>query len=304
MKRLFLLTIISAFVFASCRKDKTDTTTIRIERTEITSANSVFSTFLSYDAQGRLVKTSGKTNNEAEVTMATIIYSGNDVIIQSPLINNAGVSETHEIRYQLNAEKKPFFRTETGTRDFNIAPTTQHDYYKYESDYQYNIDGYLVKINKSSYDSTHLVQPSGTSIQTASASSVTDFTIAANNLSSVRSTTQTVHEIISNAGNINFTDNKIQVWDFNYNMKFSNKTDYLNSFLLGELDIFRLEWFPFNAAVAYVPDLITYNESLNGQNTVNNTNQLEYTYNKYGFIASVKSNNNSSQPPLKIFYNK
>ena len=302
MKYILILTT-SIFVLAGCKKDKIDTTTIRIEKTEVTSGSNVFSTFFSYDAQGRLIKTSGKTNNEAEVTTATITYSGNEVIIQRPLINNTNFSETHEIRYQLNAEKKPILRIETGTRNFNIAPTVQHDYYKYESDYQYNAAGYLIKINKSSYDSTHLSQPLGTSIQTASASSVTDFTITANNLSSVRSTTQIVNEIINTGGgNLNFTDNKIQVWDFGYDMKFSNKTDYLNNFLLSDLEIFQMEWFPYAAGVTYVPDLITYNESVNGQNTINVTNQFEYTYNKYGFISTVKYKNNPS--PVKIFYNK
>jgi len=302
MKHILTLAI-SVFVLAGCKKDKIDTTTIRIEKTEVTSGSSVFSTFFSYDAQGRLIKTSGKTNNEAEVTTATITYSGNEVIIQHPLINNTGFSETHEIRYQLNAEKKPILRTETGTRNFSFAPTVQHDYYKYESDYQYNVAGYLVKINKSSYDSTHLAQPVGTSIQTASASSVIDFTIAANNLSSVRSTTQIVHEIINTGGgSLNFTDNKVQVWDFGYDMKFSNKTDYLNNFLLSELEIFQVEWFPYAAGATYVPDVITYNESSNGQSVTNTTNQFEYTYNKHGFIASIKNKNNPS--PIKIFYNK
>lgn len=255
-----------------------------------------------YDVQGRLIKIASKSQDGTEYLVAAISYSNNEIII-SPRTEPV-LQEFHEIRYYLNPDNKPYLRKERLTRQFPAGPqsASQYDLESSESTYQYNTAGVLTKMNTSSFDSTWYNPPQGWASGTKSSSAVTDFFITDNILTKIKTTTQSVFESTNQNGSTTYFGGREEVWDFEYDKQYANKTDYANSLILHDQKIFYVDWFPFNRDMKYFPNKVIYSDAPTGQTGTRTITEYKVTHDKHGYISTITDLTNSSSSSLGIIY--
>jgi len=290
MKRLSYVLIIAISFLPACKKNSFDPGTARLQQAIHSYNNSQSGQTISYDGSGRITKVTLKLPNGNERLVANISYAANEILINSS--TETAIQEQHEIRYQLNSFNQPILRKEIWSYHFNLPDGhKQDDYIENESIYQYDAKGLIVKVNTSKYDSIWTLSPAnGWGYGLKNISEVTDFFYGDNNLSQIKTTAHVAASSWNASGNIsNWTRTEDNVWDFEYDKKFPNKTDFSNSIVLRELKIFETEWYPFNSQLSYFPNKITFSESVNNTRT---TNEYNASYNKHGFLSSLSPLNN------------
>jgi hypothetical protein len=290
MKLLSYACLILISFLTVCKKNTFDPGAARLQQAIHSYNNNQSSQAISYDASGRITKVALKLPNGTERLVANISYAANEILINTS--TEPAIQEQHEIRYQLNSLNQPILRKEIWSYHFNHPDGhKQDDYYNYETIYQYDANGLLLKSNASKYDSVWSYSPSQNWFYGISnKSEVTDFLYADNNLVKIKTTTHVAAESWNILGNVNnWTRTEEQVWDFEYDKKFPNKTDFSNSIVLRELKIFETEWYPFNPQLSYFPNKITFSESVNNTRT---TSEYNVSYDKHGFLSSLAPLNN------------
>jgi hypothetical protein len=143
-----LLFALPALLLFSCKKtEPLDTEGARLVQTKTGAANGdVYYVTLDYDGQGRITRISQSTNSNAAVVKATISYSGNEVLIVEPAVNNAAQAITREIKYVVDGSNRPLSRIEQRTEEYK-APSAipQRTFYSDTAVYTYDAGGLLLR---------------------------------------------------------------------------------------------------------------------------------------------------------------
>jgi hypothetical protein len=297
---VFLLVIV-AF---SCRKEKkVNPADVRLLRAEREQAGVWYKTNFEYDGSGRIVKVTVQENNQPATTMLTISYNGSEVTLTEPVIGPAVVSE---IKLTLDAEKRVIKRTKYSFLEFTPPIANPQRTYIYDTLlYEYDATGLLKKVTGSNYDSTWY-DPGSPLTSVMRSASIANYTTVNNNLTTINKVTTTNSTVRNAAGNTvsssgSMEDNKT----LQYNRGYSNSTDFTNTAILNEVELFSLS--PLNKNYKSLPEKASSTHTTKDQagNVISNTNAVvdaTLTYNSYGFLSSVSTT--PGTPPVQLIYNQ
>lgn len=304
-----LLFALPALLLLSCKKDDPiDTEGIRLVQTKTGALNGdVYYVTLDYDGQGRITRIAQSTNNNPPVPKATISYSGNEVLIVEPAVNNAAQAFTREIKYVVDGSYKPLSRIEQQTLEFKApANIPQRTYYSDTAVYTYDAGGLLLRKTGTTRDSTWF-NPGQVQISVGTQAYTTSYTNANGNLSEMVKATTEKYRMES--GSVTYTDqsSEEEKFTFEYLKSYANQTDFKNAFLLEEFEVL-LYHYPLNKNYRNLPDKFTHTivtRDAAGDITSNEstTATIALSYNQYGFVGLIGDNPVRTQNK-ELIYNK
>ena len=308
MKNALLLAL-PALLLQSCKKDDPiDTESVRLVKTKMGDINGdTHYMTLEYDAQGRITRITQSTNNDPAVVTATISYSGNEVRIVEPAIDNAAMTLTREIKYVVDAGNQPQSRIEQRFEEFK-APDNhpQRTFYSDTTVYTYEPGGLLLRKTGTSRDSTWF-NPAQVQTSVRTRAFTATYTNANGNLSEMVKATAEKSRLV--AGTTVFTAQSAEEEKvtYEYSRNYANQTDFKNAFLLEEYSVLLYD-FPMNKNYRNLPGKFTRtfavrdaSGAITHSDTVSGT--LAFSYNQYGFVALIGNNPIRTQNK-ELIYNK
>lgn len=306
MKRLFLL-ILPAFLLFSCKKDDPiNPAEVRLLQTKWTDGNgNLFTTLLDYDAEGRIIRLSHQTNNNPPKVYANVTYSGNEVRMVETGESNAASAHTREVKFVLDGNNQPQSRIELITNEyFPPQNWAQRDFFADTAIYIYDGQGLLLKKTGTSRDSVWSNNGSEqTSVRTKT--HTTDYTTTNGNLSSVVRTSQENYRLRTAYSTYTSQGSEEDRYTFEYSQAYANQTDFKNAFLLEEFSVLLSEY-PLNKNYRNLPDKINSSSvSRSGTGAIisssSNSGTVAFSYNKYGFLATMGSHPDPAQNKQFIY---
>jgi len=296
-KLLFpLLTVLSLAV--ACKKNThVNTDEARLETMKTTdSSGKVTALTFPYDQQGRIAGYVYTAPNGSGTSQASVVYFGNEITIYYTPSNSATFTSSSVVWYKLNANNVPDRRIEADIVHVNDATGKQDEITTDTTDYFYDASGLLIKATGSYFDTTWYKDYTGfPQIETHRTKYTRDYTNSNNMMTAV--VINKVDNYIAIRGTIvtgtEYTDAN---YTFEYNHKYPNKTDFKNAVVLGEFGVIFNKDYLMNKAYTYIPDKITYAETVRylsgtpASTSFSNTVNLTWGYNGYGFISSLNDN--------------
>jgi hypothetical protein len=303
MKKLTWILVL--LLFFSCKKDNDarDPRLLRIEATEYTG--NIVITGFQYDNQGRITSITRRKNNEPEVVVVTVAYSGNEAILQSSPDWDPSYNQTTEVRLTLDASGKVQKRIEYTHRVAKLQNPSQE--YRYDTSInQYDAKGLLEKTTRSRRDSVW-VQANYTIKRQFNF--IVNYTNSDGNLLS-RDEFVTYPYTTNQGGVITISGGSSEYHNvYHYTKAFPNKTDFKNAFVLNEYPFFN-EDPPLNARYKKMPDQVTINNmdrDING-NVIfiaNGNINLDRSYDTKGFLSTITIPPGSTQDTkINFFYGR
>jgi hypothetical protein len=308
LKPFYYILFIALLV--SCRKkDKlVNTDEVRILKTSASFNGVTGNQIFDYDGQGRIIRISGNTNNEPPQTSATITYNGNEVLLKEPDVVSAAVKISSEIKYTLDAGKKPLQRIRVETQEYFPPNNPQRNFTNDTTYYEYDAGGLLTKATNNNRDSSSLEQAglTGTSLRLKRV--VYSYSYNNGNLTSVAGLGTSFSRVFNGSISKEFNTTLEESLLFNYTKGYSNKTDFSNAFILSEYNILFTLPYPLNKSYKNIPDKITrqsVEKDASGAPMFTNSETVNYiaSYNKYGFLSNLNSIAGPSSG-LNLIYNK
>lgn len=291
-----LLFALPALLLLSCKKsDPTDTEAFRLVQTKTGTLNGdVYYVTLDYDGQGRITRISQSTNNNTAVVSANISYSGNEVLIVEPAVNNAAQVFTREIKYVIDGSNRPLSRIEQRTEEYKApAAIPQRTFYSDTAAYTYDANGLLLRKTGSTRDSTWF-NPGQVQTMVGTEAYTATYTNTNGNLSEMVKTTIEKYRTVSGFATYSDQSSEEEKIAFEYTKSYANKTDFKNAFLLEEFEVL-LYRYPLNKIYRNLPDRFTQTivtrdamGAVTGSESSSGT--IALTYNKYGFVELIGDN--------------
>jgi len=299
MKKIITPSILFACILliSSCKKDNEpnfNTDEVRLIGVDSKiSATDVSHTVIEYDGNGRINRVSSHMNNQTAQTVLNISYSGNVILLVKPPINDAGSTIIDTTRLFLNSTGQVTQRISSSYQEFKAPFNQPQKTFIYDTTTnEYDADGFLKKASKESWDSTSVLNQSNGMVSTSIIHDtyIANHTISNGNLTAISSIGTMSSETRYNGTIHTFkksTENNIT---YHYTNSSANKTDFTNAAILDEINI--LTFAPINKNYKNLPDKnteTTIEKDQNGSvtNTFTSSVEWQYTYNSYGFIATM-----------------
>ena len=302
----FLPIITLAVLLFSCKKDqaKIDSSTVRLTGYSIGVTERSFE----YDAQGRIIKYLNAVSGGPKETLAIVTYNVGEATIIYPGINNAGGVTTFSVKYNLNAEGKPSRRIAEDRLEF-FAPSNipQRTFKNDTSSYQYDNQGLLLQVNHSSKDSAWSLPSAGSPEIAVSIIRTTKNYVNTNAIlqSTISNGTKYIFKK-TNTLTTSYTNQIKESATFTYNNSYANSTDFSNSFLLNEFEVFYFNSVPMDKLYGKLPsNIVKSHQEKNAAGNIiisdNSNETLKYVFNGYGFVSSMETIGTTTASQLTRF---
>jgi hypothetical protein len=261
MKHVTALCRVVAFMLllSSCQKQNSTNNTspeqLHLIAIEMASANGIYHLSLDYDANGRIIKGSSSFNNSSPQTNFTVAYNNSEVLFAKPNFDIPGFFATDTLRFILNSNRLPTKRTENIFQESKAPQAIPQRSFIFDTTYyEYDAAGLLSKETHTVRDTTW---KNNGSIITANqkTTAVTNYTTVNGNVTTVNKTTLTIATTYSNGTSSSGYGNQEVTRTFEYGTNYPNKTDFTNTLLLNEFNLFKT-W-PLNEGYKNLPEKIT-----------------------------------------------
>jgi len=264
-------------------------------------SGNIVNTGYQYDNQDRISGITYKKNDEPPVSIVSVAYTGNEVVLVSFPNSDPSYNQTSEVRLTLDGSgriQKRIQSVHVSSKSPNGSQEYRYDttFYEYEA-------GLLKKTIENRRDSIWI--QSNTTIKRQFNSTV-NYTNSGGNLISKDefvtypiTTTQNGVSTISGGSSQYHTD-------FSYTKGFPNLTDYKNAAVLAEYPLFSYDP-PLNPNYKNMPDqiaVINKDWDINGNIIFNITGTINVgrTYDTKGFLSAITIPPGSTQDTKISFY--
>jgi hypothetical protein len=312
MKRM--ITSLAAFVvfcffLASCTKNKIDVNTeeVRLTAIEMQSTGSTSSITIDYSSAGKITKLVNHPANQPAVTIFNVSYNGNEIIMVTPEVNDGSVKITDTTILVTDGNNRVQKKIRCSFQEFKAPQHNPQRTYIYDTVlYEYDAAGLLKKEAHSSRDTTWFNPPTGLSTSTTRRVGGVSYTNSNGNVTSINDVSDFTAVKYERGNVFTVRNNTVIATSFDYTKAYNNKTDFANTAILNELQVFAGA--PLNKSYANLPDKMTVTTiSKDGSGTV--TSSQSYTinnsmgYNNYGFLLNRSDPATPAQKTTYI-YNK
>lgn len=295
MKRIALLALPALLLFSCKKTDTVNTEEVRLLQTKWSDGNgNVHTALLSYDAEGRIVALSVKTNNDPATVSATVSYAGSEVRITEPVVSNAATMFTREIKFVVNGSNQPVSRIESRNAEYYAtAGNPQRDFYTDTATYSYDASGLLTKITGNSRDSVWY-KPGYEQTSVRLQTYTVNYTNVNGNLAEMTRIAQENYHTTVGTTTLYSRSSREEKNTFDYSKAYPNNTDFKNAFLLEEFGVI-LNDYPLNRNYRNLPSQVTTSVTeKDGTGAVTYTGSstftLTFSFNKYGFLSLIGDN--------------
>jgi len=255
-----------------------------------------------YDNQGRITGITRKKNDEPPVSIVSVAYTGNEVVLVSFPNYDPSYNQTSEVRLTLDASGRIQKRIQS-IHISSKSPGVSEEYRYDTTIYEYDATGLLKKTTQNRRDSLWIQTNYTVKRQF---NSIANYTNSGGNLISKDeyvtypySTTQNGVTTVSGGSSEYHTV-------FNYTKGFSNQTDFRNAPVLKEYPLFSYDP-PLNPNYKNMPDQFVVKNTdrdINGNIIFNITGTINVArnYDTKGFLSTITIPPGSSQDTRINFY--
>lgn len=294
MKKTLFYTLLLILLF-SCRKKGSAVYEPKLVKLQLMYNDPPLYYNLIYDDKGRITSLTSGTELSFPVILATISYTGNEAVItQRPKFDGLS-SVLIETRLIMDSEKKPVKKIKTKVEEY-LPPNYNYTRRRYLFDttfFEYYASGLLQKTRHFTHDSDFTEYVNGSFSLTKGANFKTrDYINDNGSLSQIKGFENQTMTISNSFGTNTHSRIMEEIYTYNYNGNFPNKTDFSNASILTELQLPYMNYVPLNPNYLKLPDSFSYEEVLKTPGgVIISTNKSGYlytaSYNESGFLKTL-----------------
>ena len=249
-----------------------------------------------YDDNGRITKIFFFTDSIPVMTLYDISYVGNEILMTNP-------SDT--IHLFLDGNNNVVQRIFSSFHIFIRPDHTERHIYNHDTAYyQYNGDGLLTRQTYDKWKRDTFT--AGPKIDdTTICKGEVNYAITDRDVTDSKDSAQIEYRAYTEAGTSTYRKTAVTTSSYQYFKLYQNKTDFSNSAVLNELNVYSL--LPLNEGYAHLPNnvYIYYMErdEFNNTNSSNYSISNEFDFNSYRFMES-RTGPNLPLEKLSFVYNR
>jgi len=268
-------------------------------------SGNIVNTEYQFDNQGRITGITWKKNADPPVSLVSVAYTGNEVVLVSFPTYDPAYNQTSEVRLTLDGSGK----TQKRIQKTHLSSKTPNGSQEYRNDttiYEYDGGGLLKKTIQNRRDSLW-IHANYTIIRQFN--STTNYTNSGGNLISKDEFVTYPYTTTQN-GVITISGGSSEYHDvYNYTKGFANQTDFRNAPVLQEYPLFVYDP-PLNGNYKNMPDQIMIKNTdrdINGNITFNisGTVNVGRSYDTRGFLSAITiPPGNTQDTKINFYYGK